>query len=102
MLPSNTKGSSMSEYTLIHNEAENKYEYHIDGHIAHIRYDNQAGVLHITETIVPEALAGKGLAKKLTIDVMQAIEAQGFKVQPQCSYTVAFMDKNPDYQRLLG
>lgn len=92
----------MAEYTLIHNEAENKYEYHIDGHIAYITYDNQDGVLHITHTIVPEALAGKGLAKILTIDVMNTIEAQGLKVQPQCSYTVAFMEKNPDFQRLLG
>jgi predicted GNAT family acetyltransferase len=92
----------MSTYTLVHNEAENKYEYHIDGNIAHITYDNQDGVLHITHTIVPKALAGKGLAKILTIDVMNAIEAKGLKVQPQCSYTVAFMEKNPEYQRLLG
>ncbi|CAA6799039.1 MAG: Unknown protein, partial [uncultured Sulfurovum sp.] len=28
----------MAEYTLVHNEAENKYEYHIDGNIAHITY----------------------------------------------------------------
>lgn len=92
----------MAEHTLIHNEAENKYEYHIDGHIAHITYDNQDGVLHITHTIVPEALAGKGLAKILTIDVMNEVEKQGLKVQPQCSYTVAFMEKNPEFQRLLG
>jgi len=92
----------MAEHTLIHNEAENKYEYHIDGHIAHITYDNQDGVLHITHTIVPDALAGKGLAKILTIDVMNEVEKQGLKVQPQCSYTVAFMEKNPEFQRLLG
>jgi len=92
----------MSEYTLVHNEAENKYEYHIGEHVAYITYDNQDGVLHITHTIVPDTLSGKGLAKKLTIDVMNAIEERGLKVKPQCSYTVAFMEKNPDYQRLLG
>jgi len=92
----------MAEHTLIHNEKENKYEYHIDGHIAHITYDNQDGVLHITHTIVPDALAGKGLAKILTIAVMEEIEKQGLKMQPKCSYTVAFVEKNPDYARLLG
>jgi len=92
----------MAEYTLTHNKAENKYEYHIDGNIAHITYDNQDGVLHITHTIVPEALAGKGLAKILTIDVMKEIEAKGLKMQPKCSYTVAFVEKNPEYARLLG
>ncbi len=92
----------METQALIHNKDENKYEFHTEGHIAYITYDNQNGVLHITHTIVPDALAGKGLAKKLTIAVMDEIEAQGLKVQAQCSYTIAFMKKNPDYQRLLG
>ncbi len=92
----------MSEHTLIHNAAENKYEFHIGEHIAYIQYENHDGVFHITHTIVPDALSGKGLAKKLTIAVMNEIEAQNGKVQPQCSYTVAFMEKNPDYKRLLG
>ena len=92
----------MAEHALVHNEKENKYEFHIDGHIAYITYDNQDGVLHLTHTIVPEALAGKGLAKILTIAVMDEIEAQGLKMQPQCSYTVAFMEKKPEYKRLLG
>ncbi|HIQ46431.1 MAG TPA: N-acetyltransferase [Sulfurovum sp.] len=92
----------METHTLIHNKDENKYEFHIDDHIAYITYDNQDGVLHLTHTIVPDALAGKGLAKKLTIAVMEEIEAQGLKMQPQCSYIVAFVEKNPDYARLLG
>ena len=92
----------MAEHTLIHNETENKYEFHIDDHIAYITYDNRDGVLHLTHTIVPEALAGKGLAKILTIAVMDEIEANNLKVQAQCSYTVAFLEKNPDYQRLVG
>ena len=92
----------MAEHTLIHNEAENKYEFHIDGNIAYITYDNKEGVLHLTHTIVPDALAGKGLAKRLTIAVMDEVEAQGLKMQPQCSYIVAFIEKNPDYGRLLG
>ncbi|MCF6244032.1 MAG: N-acetyltransferase [Sulfurovum sp.] len=92
----------MAEHALIHNEKENTYEFHIEGHIAHIRYDNQDGVLHITETIVPKALAGKGLAKILTIAVMEEIEKKGLKMQPKCSYTVAFVEKNPEYARLLG
>ena len=92
----------METYTLIHNEIENKYEYHIGEHTAYITYDNQNGVMHITHTIVPPELGGKGLAKKLSIDVMTAIEGAGLKVQPQCSYTVAFMEKNPEYQRLLA
>jgi predicted GNAT family acetyltransferase len=92
----------MAEHRLIHNEKENKYEFHIDEHVAYITYDNQNGIYHLTHTIVPDALAGKGLAKQLTIAVMNEIESLGYKVKPQCSYIVAFMEKNPEYKRLLG
>ena len=83
-------------YTLIHNEAECKYEYHIDGHIAYITYDDQDGNMHLTHTIVPEELAGKGLAKTLLEDVLGQIEKDGKKAVAQCSYIVKYQEKNPE------
>jgi predicted GNAT family acetyltransferase len=83
-------------YTLIHNADECKYEYHIDGHIAYITYDDQEGNMHLTHTIVPDALAGKGLAKILLEDVLGEIEKAGKKAVAQCSYIVKYQEKNPD------
>lgn len=83
-------------HTLIHNEPECKYEYHIDGHIAYITYDDQDGNMHLTHTIVPDALAGKGLAKQLLEDVLAQIEKNGKKAVAQCSYIVKYQEKNPD------
>ena len=34
-------------HTLIHNEKECTYEYHIDGHTAYIQYDETNGVLDL-------------------------------------------------------
>lgn len=84
-------------HTLIHNEKENKYEYHIGGHVAYITYEDNNGVLGLTHTIVPDALAGQGLAKKLLIDVLETIKKDGKKAKAECSYIVAFEGKNPDY-----
>ncbi len=83
-------------YTLIHNEPECKYEYHIDGHIAYITYDDQDGNMHLTHTIVPDELAGKGLAKQLLEDVLEQIRKDGKKAVAQCSYIVKYQEKNPD------
>jgi len=83
-------------YTLIHNEPECKYEYHIDGHIAYITYDDQKGKMHLTHTIVPEELAGKGLAKTLLEDVLEQIKKDGKKAVAQCSYIVKYQEKNPE------
>lgn len=83
-------------HTLIHNEPECKYEYHIDGNIAYITYDDQDGNMHLTHTIVPDALAGKGLAKQLLEDVLAQIKKDGKKAVAQCSYIVKYQEKNPD------
>lgn len=83
-------------HTLIHNEPECKYEYHIDDHVAYITYDDQDGHMHLTHTIVPDALAGQGLAKKLLEDVLEQIKKDGKKAVAQCSYIVKYQEKNPD------
>ncbi len=82
-------------YTLIHNKDESKYEYRIDGHIAYIAYDEQNGNMYLTHTIVPEELAGKGLARKLLEDVLQEIKKANKKAVAQCSYIVKYQEKNP-------
>jgi predicted GNAT family acetyltransferase len=82
-------------YTLIHNTQECRYEYHIDSYIAYITYDDQNGNMHLTQTIVPEALAGKGLAKILLEDVLEQIKKENKKAVAQCSYITKYLEKNP-------
>ena len=83
-------------YTLIHNADECKYEYHIDGYVAYITYDDQNGNMHLTETQVPEALAGKGLARMLLEDVLKEIKKENKKAVAQCSYIVKYQEKHPE------
>lgn len=89
-------------YTLIHNADECKYEYHIDGYVAYIRYDDQNGNMHLTETIVPKELAGKGLAKTLLEDVLQEIKKENKKAVAKCSYIVKYQEKNPEASDLFA
>ncbi|HIP54660.1 MAG TPA: N-acetyltransferase [Sulfurimonas autotrophica] len=88
-------------HTLIHNADECKYEYHIDGYVAYITYDEQDGKMHLTHTIVPDALAGKGLAKALLEDVLNEIEKENKKAVAKCSYIVKYQEKNPDKSHLF-
>ncbi len=89
-------------YTIIHNEPECKYEYHIDGHIAYITYDDKDGNMHLTHTIVPEELAGKGLAKILLEDVLEQIKKAGKKAVAECSYVIKYQEKNPEKSDLFA
>ena len=87
--------------TLIHNEADCKYEYHIDGHCAYITYDDQNGKMCLTHTIVPEELAGKGLARTLLEDVLEQIKKEGKKAVAVCSYVVKYEEKHPELKDLF-
>lgn len=89
-------------YTLIHNADECKYEYHIDGHIAYIKYDDQNGNMHLTNTIVPDALAGKGLARTLLEDVLEEIKKENKKAVAKCSYIEKYQEKNPEKSNLFA
>lgn len=89
-------------YTLVHNKQECKYEYHIDGHVAYITYDDQDGNMHLTHTIVPDELAGKGLAKTLLEDVLEQIRKENKKAVAQCSYIVKYQEKHPELSDIFA
>ncbi|QSZ42854.1 N-acetyltransferase [Sulfurimonas aquatica] len=90
-------------HTLVHNEAESKYEYHIDKYIAYITYDeDKDGNMHLTHTIVPDELAGKGLAKILLEDVLAELKKNNKKAVAQCSYIVKYQEKHPELSDLFA
>ena len=83
-------------HTLVHNERECKYEYHIEGNSPYSNYDDQDGNMHLTHTSVPDALAGKDLAKQLLEDVLDQIKKDRKKAVAKCSYIVKYQEKNPE------
>lgn len=89
-------------YTLIHNKQAHHYEYHIDGNIAYITYDDQNGEMHLTHTIVPDELSGKGLAKTLLEDVLEQIKKDNKKAVAQCSYIVKYLEKHPEAKHFFA
>lgn len=89
-------------YTLIHNSDENQYEYHIEGQIAKIQYEVVDGKYHLTHTIVPKELGGRGIAKSLTNDVLTALQSDGKKAVAGCSFIVKYQENNPEWNELFN
>jgi len=90
----------MSDYTLIHNKEKHQYEYHIEGYTAQLIYEEKAGVLDLTHTLVPKELGGRGIAGALVKDVFADIQAKGLKIRSACSYIDAYIEKHPEYKEL--
>ncbi len=87
-------------YDLIDNKEANQYEFHIDGEIAKIEYKRSPGLISILHTEVPKALAGKGLAGKLTGEVLKAINGSGDRLKVYCPYVKKYIERHPYWQVL--
>ncbi len=85
-----------------HNEAAHRYEIEIEGHLAVAEYETQDGRQVFTHTLVPVELRGRGLAELLVRRALHDARAAGRKVVPQCSYVAKFIEKNREYQPLVG
>jgi hypothetical protein len=86
---------------ITHDAARQRYSLIIDGVEGYLTYERrQPGVRHITHTIVPDAIGGRGIGKKLVTAIMDDIKADGEKVASSCWYASALIDKTPDWAAL--
>ena len=94
-------------------EQEVSITHHVQGqggvYIAHIDGSDYQGKLEweprggaddvrvATHTIVPEPIAGRGIAALLVDRLVEDAREKGFKIVPRCSYVAKKFDENPDW-----
>lgn len=84
------------------NTAENRFELHVDGHLAVADYIRRDGVLTLPHVEADMALRGTGAAGRLMEQVTAAARTEGAKIRPLCSYAVAWMRRHPETNDLLA
>ena len=89
----------MSEIVL--NEAKQRFETTVEGHTAVVTFERFEGGIAYTHTIVPEALAGRGIGSALAKHVLEYAVQNHLKVRPDCPYIRAYIGKHPEYQPLV-
>lgn len=86
----------------IHDDRDaRRYGLTIDGQQAVVTYNAVAGGLLITETLVPQALEGRGIASRLARHVLGDIRARGLLVLPTCPFFVAYLRKHPEWADIV-
>ena len=85
-----------------HNEAQQRFEATVDGHLCVADYRLRAGVMWMTHTGVPSAVGGRGVAADLVRVALEYADANGLKVEPSCSYVEVYMRRHPETQKLLA
>ena len=91
----------MSDIT--HDPNHMRYSYFENGLEAYLTYERpRAGLVHITHTIVPGELGGRGLGKRLVAAAMKDIIASGEAVSSSCWFASAMIEKTPEWAAMQG
>lgn len=103
-LPPEVKEQPMEQVTITRHDAGNTGEYHahVDGSdlIGRLTWVKHGAVRVADHTLVPPSLGGRGIAAKLVDALIADARAQGFTIDPQCSYVEAAFRKNPAWADL--
>jgi len=91
----------MDSLILVNNTEKKQYEIHIENVVARIEYALVGGVVKLQHTEVPVELKGKGVASQLVGLVLKDIEHRGLKVLPKCLFVAGYIDRHPDWKRVV-
>lgn len=83
------------------NTDRNRFQWIEDSALSVLDYRLEDNVLSLTHTEVPAPLTGRGIAADLTKFALDMARANGWKVRPLCSYTLAYLRRHPEYQDLV-
>ncbi|HUQ60321.1 GNAT family N-acetyltransferase [Lentzea sp.] len=81
------------------NEAESRYEIHVDGALAgFLEYRTIGDTVALVHTEVGEEYGGQGLGGELAKFALDDAQARGVKVSPTCPFVAKYIDKHPEYR----
>ncbi|QJU60828.1 N-acetyltransferase [Sphingomonas sp. AP4-R1] len=93
---------SVDQGDVVDHPERERFEWEVDGHIAYAAYTRAGDVLTLTHTIVPTSISGRGIATRLIGAVMRQVRAQGLKIEPECAFVIAYLQKHPEDADLVA
>lgn len=79
------------------NSQAHRYELDVEGGPAVVTYNLSGQNLMITETLVPEALEGRGIASAMARHVIGDARSRGLVILPVCPFFAAYFQKHPEH-----
>ncbi|HYC96495.1 GNAT family N-acetyltransferase [Brevundimonas sp.] len=78
-------------------EEAHRYELPVGGEVAVVTYNLSGQNLMITETLVPEALEGQGIASRLARHVIADARERNLLILPVCPFFSGYLQKHPEH-----
>lgn len=83
------------------NAAESRFEVETEGGTAFAAYERSGDEWVFTHTIVPPEAEGHGVASTLIKAALEAVDKAGGRVVPQCRFVRAYIERHPEWRRLV-
>ncbi|WP_298160531.1 GNAT family N-acetyltransferase [Brevundimonas sp.] len=87
----------MTDAEIRDNVELHRYELPVGDEVAIVTYNLSEPNLMITETLVPQALEGQGIASRLAKHVLADARDRGLLILPVCPFFSAYLQKHPEY-----
>lgn len=87
----------MTDADIRDNAERHRYELPVGGEVAVVAYNLSDRNLMITETLVPVALEGQGIASRLARHVIADARDRGLLILPVCPFFSAYLQKHPEH-----
>ena len=81
--------------TINHDSGTHRLSAQLEGQTGQLDYDLDGTVMRITHTYVPRQIRGRGVAADLMRSALDVAAANGWTVDPLCSYAVAYLHRHP-------
>jgi predicted GNAT family acetyltransferase len=89
-------------HDILHNPDEQRFESDINGSLAVLLYQREGQRIAFTHTQVPPQARNQGIGGALARAALDYAAAEQLQVLPLCSFIADFIDRNPQYRRLLA
>lgn len=86
---------------LVKNDAKKRFEIEVDGHFAFINFGEMGSQIALVHTEADPELAGTGAAAAVVEKTLTWIEENGKTLLPFCPYVFAFIQKHPEWKRVV-
>ena len=87
----------MTDADIRDNTEAKRYELALGDQTAVVTYNLSEPNLMITETLVPQALEGQGIASRLAKHVLADAKERGLLILPVCPFFSAYLQKHPEH-----
>jgi predicted GNAT family acetyltransferase len=86
-----------------HDPTRHRFTHEREGHVSYLSYSMlDASTVDFRSTFTAPALRGRGIGARLVEHALQWADEQGYRVVPSCWFVAEFVERQPQWQRLLA